>query len=222
MDKRRSGFTLIELLVVIAIIAILAAILFPVMVVAKQKAQLTKCMNNMTQIGKAMMMYADANNGATPFAWNLIDNNWSVWYRDTWRERIQPYLKTRSVLLCPTKTKEPRYLPPTYPATGHYGINVYISMNDAATTYVGWRLVASIPRPTRTILVSENRDGDWSAEPLNNQSTGSAGQFYPYHDDGKRKGGEFVFCDGHAGFMSVYTTQQTVAGVQFYYWKIRK
>ena len=37
-----SGFTLIELLVVIAIIAILAAILFPVFISAKEKARQAK------------------------------------------------------------------------------------------------------------------------------------------------------------------------------------
>ena len=216
------GFTLIELLVVIAIIAIMGAILFPVFTKAKQKAQLTKCMNNMAQLSKAITMYSDSNNGATPFAWNLIDKNWSVWYRDTWRERIQPFLKNRAALRCPVKTKAQVYKPPDYPETGHYGINVYITMDDSATTYIGWRLFSSIPRPAKTILVSENKDGDWSAEPLDNYATGSAGQFYPYHDDGTAKGGIFIFCDGHASFMSIYTTQSTVNNIPFYYWRIRK
>lgn len=39
---RKRGFTLIELLVVIAIIAILAAILFPVLLHAKARAQTTR------------------------------------------------------------------------------------------------------------------------------------------------------------------------------------
>src|SRR5208283_6202237 len=55
----RRGFTLIELLVVIAIIAILAALLLPVLAKAKQKSQGVYCMNNTHQMAMAWHMYAD-------------------------------------------------------------------------------------------------------------------------------------------------------------------
>ncbi len=54
---RGRGFTLIELLVVIAIIAILAAILFPVFARTKEKARQTSCINNLRQLGVALVSY---------------------------------------------------------------------------------------------------------------------------------------------------------------------
>lgn len=62
----RAGFTLIELLVVIAIIAILAAMLLPVLSRAKEVAKGTACMNNTKQITLAWRLYAEDNNDILP------------------------------------------------------------------------------------------------------------------------------------------------------------
>jgi len=64
--NKTKGFTLIELLVVIAIIAILAAILFPVFIKAKQKAWQTTCCAHGEQLAKAFGMYGNEWNGFYP------------------------------------------------------------------------------------------------------------------------------------------------------------
>ena len=93
LASKELAFTLIELLVVIAIIAILAAMLLPVLARAKESGKRIACINNLRQLNLALRMYVDDNQGAYPP--RIETNSWPNHFYDNYGKNI-------NILLCPT------------------------------------------------------------------------------------------------------------------------
>jgi prepilin-type N-terminal cleavage/methylation domain-containing protein/prepilin-type processing-associated H-X9-DG protein len=65
-DRAGAGFTLVELLVVIAIIALLMAILLPVLQGVRRQARAVACRANLKQWGQVLSLYAEDHQGRFP------------------------------------------------------------------------------------------------------------------------------------------------------------
>ncbi|MGZ0655287.1 type II secretion system protein [Coraliomargarita sp. W4R53] len=75
-NSNKRAFTLIELLVVIAVIAILSAILLPVVSKVRDRAAGVKSLSNLRQVGTAMGLYLNDHGGDYP--------HWIVGTTPTW------------------------------------------------------------------------------------------------------------------------------------------
>jgi prepilin-type N-terminal cleavage/methylation domain-containing protein/prepilin-type processing-associated H-X9-DG protein len=173
-SRTHQGFTLIELLVVIAIIAILAAILFPVFARARENARRASCQSNLKQIGLGIAQYTQDYDEKLPGRYNNVS---SVVTPDplggnavgvSWRDMIQPYIKSTQLFACPSNTGNSQTTWPTFIFPRSYSINgedSNIGPSAGVTTgtppsedQLGQSL-ASIPQTAQTIMVVETDPG---------------------------------------------------------------
>lgn len=138
--RRRRGFTLIELLVVIAIIAILVAILMPVIGSVQEKARQARCSANIMQIATALKAYK-TDYGRYPFrpyydsAAGIYMGGPSALYPD--------YITDKAVLICPNDAANFRGMsntPPNYSSYSGLVAGFVPSLGATGADY--WRFAA--------------------------------------------------------------------------------
>lgn len=111
--RRAKGFTLTELLVVLALLALLAAILIPVVARARESARRASCQSQLKQIGAALMLYTQDWDELYPAcAWHQQagepDNTLAL------GKALEPYHKHPALWRCPDDTQH------SGPVDAHY------------------------------------------------------------------------------------------------------
>lgn len=100
--ERSRAFTLIELLVTIAIVAILAALLFPVFLQARESAKQTACASNMRQMGLAHTLYMGDNDEMFIPASYRAGTEANAFNNRLWPQILTSYSRQPGLTKCPS------------------------------------------------------------------------------------------------------------------------
>ena len=194
------GFTLTEVLIVILIIAVLAALMFPLIKNMRSRAESSKCTQHLHQIGIALNAYISENSGRFPDG--TADVSWSgfgrCWYdaaaENLGREYV-PYHKGETlpaVFGCPAG--HGKAYEPAWPYTGDYAGNLRLGNPQGVLT------LAAVNNPSATPYVQDtvrqNQFGEWIFAP--GYSKTQAQSFAARHN-GK---GNILWVDGHVSSMA--------------------
>ncbi len=190
--KTRAAFTLVELLVVIGILAILAAILFPVIASATHASRRAHCLSNLRQLYMAQKMYSD------DYDRTLVPARAGLY---TWSVILQSHLKNDRILICP-EDQAPQTVSGLYDLPHSYGINYNLTFNTTSQPFV--YSMSTLTRTTDLLLFFDMKS-----------SAQAMGASYYTHRltrlDARHNGlCGFAFLDGHVKMLKPEETIRSV------------
>jgi prepilin-type N-terminal cleavage/methylation domain-containing protein/prepilin-type processing-associated H-X9-DG protein len=163
--KMKKGFTLIELLMVVGIVALMAAIIIPAFLAAREKARQNSCLSNLRQLGMAISSYCSDNDGSyPPYHSGEFRRDGNQTKGLIWLELITPY-KGKTLLSCPDTLRPGRMTGLVTPLLTGYAYNTFIGFRAMTSnrpipeTGVKAQHDAAIPFPSLTAIVADARAG---------------------------------------------------------------
>ncbi len=165
---RRHGFTLVELLVVIGIIALVIALLLPVLARSRMSARKMECASQLRAIGRGFVMYANDNRGFVP----RDHSPWRPDRRPNWLVLLGPYvaggqdweqaLEDDAVALEMMRRVRQFHCaehPLMGEVPGTYVVNAFKFESEPVWDPDGVVKLARVRNPSQVVLVAEAADG---------------------------------------------------------------
>jgi prepilin-type N-terminal cleavage/methylation domain-containing protein/prepilin-type processing-associated H-X9-DG protein len=178
MRVRIRGFTIVEMLVVVSVISMLLAILFPSLIAVRERARSIVCKANLRNLGFALEMYTQGNNGWLPAAEPrdkddvASQDNWYlnpelmacmnvIAQRDANGLIIGPPAEG-TILVCPSHLR-PRFtrsVPPDYPAKQRpyalsYMMNGTWRLSNRGSRTGSYRRISEFHKPYKTLALCD-------------------------------------------------------------------
>jgi prepilin-type N-terminal cleavage/methylation domain-containing protein len=217
-----SAFTLIELLVVITIIAILAALLLPVLAKGKIAAKKAPCMSNQRQLAETWVLYTTDNNdrlvangastaspalklwvqGAFTFT---TDNTNTALMLDPNFALFGNYLHTIKVYLCPTDRPTVRIGNQLYDKVRSYSLNNYLGWTGnwdsrLSTSYKVFQKFSEIgPKMPEGLFTFTDVNPDSICWPYFGVKM-DVDSFFNFPNSSHNRGGVLSFADAHVEY----------------------